>query len=333
MTSRPTPGTSFLLRASAANRILTVRPYIWRRIPRQSAEGRRIKIERLPTTLDCTELSKFVLEKDGPRLVILNTVQSAAVLADSIKRSGHDVLHLSTALAPQDRETIVHRIQERLRHRDLSDWTLVATSCVEAGVDFSFRTAIRESCSFAILIQTSGRVNRHGEHTDATVWDVTLQDPNFNQHPAFQDSRSVLWEMLKKNEIGPDTAAAVTAALRRELVLRDISKKAKDVKHAEDTQDFPAVANLYKVIDSDTQTVVVDPHLVKLLEAGKRLPWRDLLRGSVQIWRKRIIDLAIKCVDWDEDLYIWTGPYDPDFLGYMAGVLPLIHDRDSGLHA
>jgi len=41
------------------------------------------------------------------------------------------------------------------------DWTLIATSCVEAGVDFSFKTGVREVASLVSLLQTAGRVNRH----------------------------------------------------------------------------------------------------------------------------------------------------------------------------
>jgi len=70
--------------------------------------------------------------------VILNTVQSAAVLADSMRKKGHDVLHLSTALAPQDRERTERHVRARLKDPNCEDWTLVATSCVEAGVDSPF---------------------------------------------------------------------------------------------------------------------------------------------------------------------------------------------------
>ncbi len=296
-----------------------------------AAERQRIRIDREAPVLDCAGLSNFVQNQPGPRLVILNTVQSAAVLAQSMKRSGHDVAHLSTALAPQDRERILDRIKERLRSRDSADWTLVATSCVEAGVDFSFRTGIRESASLASLIQTGGRVNRHREWSDSRVWDVTLRDPNFNHHPAFKESRMVLREMLDKGEISPDISRTVTEALRRELVRRHVSERADDLRKKESAQDFPAVSELYSVIDSDTQTVIVDPQLVKELQDGRRLPWRDLLRGSVQIWRSKVIGLAINRLDWDEEIHVWTGPYDPEFLGYMAGVLPLIEGKHTGL--
>ena len=48
-------------------------------------------------------------------------------------------------------------------HRPENGWVLVATSCIEAGVDVSFEIALRERSSVSSLIQIGGRVNRHGE--------------------------------------------------------------------------------------------------------------------------------------------------------------------------
>ncbi len=296
-------------------------------------EEQRIQIQTHPQPLTCDELSGFVAGKAGPRLVILNTVQSAAVLADHMRAKKLDVMHLSTALAPGDREKVVERVRDRLKDKVCTDWALVATSCVECGVDFSFRTAIRESCSVASLIQTSGRVNRNGDWTAADVWDVRLTDPMFNEHPAFRDSRDVLKKMLGKNELVGSASVAVTEALRRELILRDVRSKADELRRLEGVEDWADVGRLYRVIDSDTETVVVDPELVERVKARERVTWQELVRGSVQIWRKKVLDLGIRPLDRDGDLFYWTGPYDPDFLGYMAGVLPLIQGKHTGLFA
>jgi CRISPR-associated endonuclease/helicase Cas3 len=302
-----------------------------------TVEEQRIQILPHPQPLTCKTLSDFVAGKTGPRLVILNTVQSAAVLADHLHRKKLDVVHLSTALAPDDRDKVVKRVTERLKDTVSTDWTLVATSCVECGVDFSFRTAIRESCSVASLIQTSGRVNRNGVWTAAEVWDVRLTDSMFNEHPGFRYSREVLKKMLGQNELGGSASVAVTEALRRELILKDVRSEADKLRGLEANEEWADVGRLYRVIDSDTETVVVDPELVKRITAGERVEWRELVRGSVQIWRKKVMDLGIRRLDREgaapcNDLFYWTGPYDREFLGYMAGVLPLIQGRDTGIY-
>ena len=250
-----------------------------------------------------------------------------------MRESCRDVLHVSTALAPGDRETIIRRISGRLKHREDANWTLVATSCVEAGVDFSFRTAVRESCSVASAIQTSGRVNRHGDWDAAVVWDVRLRDRRFNVHPGFEASRRVLEKMLREGGLKGDAAMVVSVAMRRELIEKDVQDDVENLLKAERCSDWPEVSKLYRVIDSDTQTVVVDQELVMRIQEGDRPKWIELVRGSVQIWRKRVAELAIRQLDEKGELYYWTGPYDPDFLGYMAGVVPLIEGKDSGLFA
>jgi CRISPR-associated endonuclease/helicase Cas3 len=298
-----------------------------------SVESRRIEVRTHPAPLDCERLCDFIVGKPGPRLAILNTVQSAAVLADALRTAGRDVLHLSTALAPVDRDRIVRKVQARLQDSNDADWTLVATSCVEAGIDFSFRTAIRESCSVASLVQTGGRVNRHRRWGCADVWDIRLQDPLFNEHPAFRFSRTVLAEMLREGGFGGSVSDAVTEALRRELVLRDVREKADALRKHEACQDFPAVAKSYQVIESDTRIVVVDAELAGMLERRERVRWRDLVRGSVQIWARKVEEWQIRPIPGHDELYYWTGPYDPEFLGYMKGVLPLVQGRDTGLFA
>jgi CRISPR-associated endonuclease/helicase Cas3 len=287
-------------------------------------EFQRVQVRSHPARLGCDGLVDFVAQKEGPRLVILNTVQSAAVLANAMREAGHEVDHLSTALAPQDRQRILNRVRERLKRE--TNWTLVATSCVEAGVDLSFRTGIRERCSVASLLQASGRVNRHGEYPTAEIWDVMLEDPRFNRHPAFEASSRVLAEILEEGLLAGDASQAMTEAMRRELVLTDVRER--ELRRKEAGQEWREVAELYRVIDSDTRTVVVDGTLAERLRNHEQVAWRELVRGSVQIWEKKLENLPVQQIGRRGELYEWTGAYDAEFLGYMAGVLPLIEGRD-----
>jgi CRISPR-associated endonuclease/helicase Cas3 len=262
----------------------------------------------------------------------MNTVQNAAVVADNLRVAKDDVVHLSTALAPMHRERIVDRIYERLEDRRDRDWTLVATSCVEAGLNFSFRTAVRESCSVASAIQTGGRTNREGDWSACDVWDVRVSDEVFNHHPGFDASRRVLAEMMEEGLLAQlPPAEAVTEALRRE-VLRYYPKEAAELKKRERRRDFAYVAERYRVIDAQTCMVVVDRDLIEKLKGRERVSSRELLLGSVQMWARKIEDLRVSEFGWLPGLYEWTGPYDEDFLGYMAGVLPLIYAGQSSAH-
>ena len=140
-------------------------------------------------------------------MIILNTVHSAASVAKKLSESYGDkrfgfVEHLSTALAPVHREAILDRIKQRLKNRDDNDWTLVATSCVEAGIDFSFHTAAREFCSLVSTIQTAGRINRSDEHGESDLWNFQIvPGDSLKEHPSFATSSRILKQFLMKERL------------------------------------------------------------------------------------------------------------------------------------
>ena len=125
-------------------------------------------------------------------------------------------------------------------------------------------------------------------------------------------------------------------AMRLEVTDNDESR-AKKLKTAEADMEYPTVAELCRVIDAPTCTVIVDPELVQKLKYHKKVTSRELHRGSVQMWAKKVSDLSLQPLvpggrpDEFSMLYEWTLAYDPDFLGYMAGVLPLLDSLRGGL--
>lgn len=292
-------------------------------------ENKRIQFEtRAGFIFDRARLISEVISRPGPRLVILNTVQSAAVLANEMSVLGYDVLHLSTALAPVDRDRIVKFIQDKLT-KD-KDWTLVATSCVEAGMDFSFMTAFRESCSLSSLIQTGGRVNRHGEITNAKVVDFRIQDELFNSNRSFTSSRKVLADLLKEGSVlEMNPGDAITIAMKEEIKLNEISSLKNQIVEAERIMDYPEVTKLCRVIDSDSKLVVVYKEIVKKIESGEFVSPQELVRHSVQIRAHNINKFALEPIKgMNNELYsLGSYQYDRDFLGYMKGILPQIYAK------
>ena len=288
--------------------------------------------ERAPP-MNRQELISSVLSKPGPRLVILNTVQSAAVIAHELKKAGHETLHLSTALAPVDREIIITRIHRKLEFESQSNWTLVATSCVEAGVDFSFKSAFRESSTLTSLIQTGGRANRHGKDEGCQIIDFRVRDPLLNKHPAFDVSRTVLDEMFEEgllNDLSP--AELASESVRRELNKIDVCDKAGKIRDVEKRQEYREVARLCRIIDADTRVVVVTPSVVKKINNREKVASVELLRNSVQLWSNKIAKLdLIPFAQYEEIYSLGSYTYDPEFLGYMEGLLPLVYQDEEAL--
>jgi CRISPR-associated endonuclease/helicase Cas3 len=313
-------------------------------------ERKRIKYYTIPEPLVLAALIERIQSVPGPRLVIMNTVQSAAVVAhelyqvesDKGKFDGYcNVLHLSTALCPADRDKVVDQIKMRLRNKYEKDWTLVATSCVEAGMDFSFTTAFRESCSVSSLIQIGGRANRHGEEFISEIWDfrISQDEKLLNKHPSFDIPRTVLAELFAEKKMDALTSTALaTEAMRREIMSNAFEKRADIIADRETKHNFPEVASLCRVIDADTRTVVVSKRLIAALQQGIKVEHKDLLRNSVQLWPKKVELLALEEISTCPGIYKMPEGYYGGFegnskpcLGYMKGVLPLVYMYKDGL--
>jgi CRISPR/Cas system-associated endonuclease/helicase Cas3 len=292
-------------------------------------EGGRIIYRFKDTPMVGKELVEWVASLPGPRIVILNTVQSAAAVANLYEKlfKRQTVEHLSTALTPTHREKSLNRIKKRLHDEKDCDWTLIATSCVEAGVDFSFKTGVREIASLVSLLQTAGRVNRHNSISAANVWSIVLkEDGNLKKHPGFRDSSKVLLEILNDGiAISPDLC---TAALKREIRLAGNFLSA--LKNHEERLRFPQVEKDFRVINSDTRTVVVGEELIEKLEGHHPVDWREIQKSSVPILAYQLDSLCIPEFSKYPGLYKWIYEYD-DFIGYMAGVQKMTNDPNNFL--
>ena len=292
-------------------------------------EEDRIKYAHQADHLDLDGLTDWLKTLPGPRLLIVNTVQSAAVIADAIRNTEgkSNVEHLSTALCPRDRKITLDRVKNRLVKREDENWTLVATSCVEAGVDLSFHTGMRERCSLNSLIQIGGRINRKGEYKNAKVWDFQLRhDGLLVSHRAFDTSARVLNELFSENQVNPGSA---TEAMRREIRQDGLRKVSEEILKSERNLRFPDVAEKFKVIDSNTITVIVNEKLKERLKNYDKVSPSDIQNGSVQIWTDKEIKYDMQPLEGFPELRIWNLLYD-DFLGYMAGVLPLLKQERTG---
>lgn len=291
----------------------------------QDTETDRIRLKLRSEPLTLAKLTRWLHDEvPGPRFCILNTLQSAAVVARALRMAGGDVLHLSTALAPAHREAIVDEIKRRLEEEPDRDWTLVATSCVEAGLDFSFRSGVREAASVSSLIQASGRVNRHGKWTAeaSIVWTITLVGPEFRPNRMLKASAEVLLELFRDGSISNRVSSPselCTRALTLEMQKADIGDLAKIIDF-EKGRRYDEVAEAYKVIDEDSVLAVVNPLSDQILE-GRRLSRHEMQKYSVAVPRYYLQRYALCPFEHYPGVYRWMLDYDSDFLGYMAGAL------------
>lgn len=290
-------------------------------------EKSRIRFRSNPTQQNVNDLVSWIAGFPGPRLVILNTIQSAAIIADKFeKRFGRShVEHISTALTPIDRDKALEKILSRLHTEADEDWTLVATSCVEAGVDISFRSGFRELGSLLSLLQAAGRVNREGLDRESEMWTFCIsEEEGLILNPGMEKSAAVLEQYLIEET--PITPELSTQSIQDEIALYGLSGKYKKLIDNEDLRNFPWVERNFKVIEADSRIVVVDPSIEKKIHCSE-LDWQELQMNSVQIAKYKLDSWQTPRLF--DDIYIWNLKYD-DFLGYMAGLIELINlEHDS----
>jgi CRISPR-associated endonuclease/helicase Cas3 len=291
------------------------------------AERKRVTFRKASElVLTVADLVRLVREHRAPHLIILNTVQNAAVVAAELRSQKLDVLHISTALSPHDRARIIKRVQRKLRRGD-TNWSLVGTSCLEAGLDFSFWTGFRERFGISSLLQTAGRINRNSEYDargGGVVFDVALAGPGTTQHPAAAISADIVRESFENDRINHDKTADLVSWAMREEIERAGGLGVDALCSAENARNYQDVKELGKVIVADTRLVVVDRRIKRRLREQQPIGFRDLLQGSVQIWGNKILDLGLEVAPGREDIFLWSDApkdYEPDFLGYMAGIL------------
>jgi CRISPR-associated endonuclease/helicase Cas3 len=290
-----------------------------------ASDSIRINYEKKEKPLNADDICDWIKELQGPRLIILNTVHSAASVAMKLFKSYDEkrfVEHLSTALAPVHREAILERIKQRLKNPNDADWTLVATSCVEAGIDFSFQTAAREYCSLVSTIQTAGRINRSGEYGKSNLWNFQIvPGDSLKEHPSFATSSKILKQLFNEYKVAPEFC---TEAMKREVRERNqITAENNPIVMAERNREFPSVNDQFKVIPANTVTAIIDREMCERIERHEKVDFIELQQKSVSIYSNNINKFALRPLRGFNDLYAWMLDYDSDFLGYMAGVLKM----------
>lgn len=304
--------------------------------PLLAAEATRVRYVSLPRIDGPAALVQAVMSAPGPRLLIMNTVQSAAVMAKRMRAAGHDVLHLSSALCPRDRAPVLEEVARRLQSDEgyPANWTLIATSLMEAGVDVSFRTSFRERYGTISLIQIGGRTNRNSEWLTGLVHDFTVAFvEGLTEHPEARGPADVLGRLFAKGAFDGliDPAALVTTAMQWQI-RRQRGMLVDHLGEAERDARYPDVMGLGRIIDADTRLVVVDRALRDLLADGARIAGHDILSGSVQIWSTKIESFGLEPIPGRDGIYWWPFAYDPAFLGYMAGALEFASFATGGLN-
>ncbi|MBN1588970.1 MAG: CRISPR-associated endonuclease Cas3'' [Pirellulales bacterium] len=232
-------------------------------------------------------------------LCIVNLKRHAMKLVELLNDEvgGTSLYHLSTNLCPAHRERVLADVRDRLDDRSAEPCRLIATQCVEAGVDLDFPTVYRAMGPLEAIAQAAGRCNRNGRQTQGNVH-VFQPDPGgdgeskSNLYPpggyaqAAEQTEGLL-KVAADGRIDIDDPAAFARYYGLLYQLGNFMKT--EIIEAIKDLDFEEVAKLYRLIDRRAVNLVV-PYDRELFDSLRAQAQEGGLSGE---WIRRARPLAV----------------------------------------
>jgi CRISPR-associated endonuclease/helicase Cas3 len=251
-------------------------------------------MEEKPTWLELADM----LQLHSQVLCIVNLKRHAHELWQALETTS-DAFHLSTNLCPLHRQSLLTEVKRRLTKG--LPCRLIATQCIEAGVDVDFPVVYRAFAPLDAIIQAAGRCNREGRlDVGQTLVFTPACDGSLYPDSAYEQASGVALSL--KNELGEAfdlfNPEVIQRYYRRLYTVADPGQLAKPLYDAIKTLNFPDVACHYRLIKNDAINVVVPYDLdrfeqLKLLagQQGLTSNWIKQARGSsISLYRPKSED-------------------------------------------
>ena len=214
------------------------------------------------------------LKKEHRALCIVNTRKRAQELYQLLKSEG--VYHLSTTMYPKHRKRVLENVKQILENKENKKCILIATSLVEAGVDFDFLSVYRQIAGVDSMIQAAGRCNRNGKKSaeESKVYIYDFEDSKVipSQQKKIDVTKSVVqdYEDISDLECITDYFKRLYKFHGRNLDKKDIMKEFYRGKY-----NFAKVAKEFRlieqVIEQETKTIFIckEPEAKEILDKIK----------------------------------------------------------------
>jgi CRISPR-associated endonuclease/helicase Cas3 len=253
-------------------------------------------------------------------LCVVNTRAHAKAIWQALE--DEDAIHLSTHLCGAHREREIEEIKARLEAGE--PCRVVSTQLIEAGVDLDFPVVYRSFAPLDSIVQAAGRCNRNMKlHPDKGLV-VVFKPEQLGLPKGVYEAATFKTERWLRN--GVDLNAPETFHRYFTELHNATDTDAQKVQILREQFDYPEVKKAFKVIDSDTEPVLVrqyNPKAVhKILEQPfNRQTMRQLQPYLVNIFSNQIqkLDRFIRPCAEHPDLLEWVGKYD-DHLGILEEV-------------
>ncbi len=247
------------------------------------------------------------LKKHSQVLCIVNIKRHARIVWEKI---GEGVFHLSTNLCPAHRRSVLGTISEKLPKKQ--PVRLIATQCIEAGVDVDFPVVYRAYAPLDAITQAAGRCNREGRQDGLGQVHVfqPLIEGNENEYPdsGYEQAAQVTKMLFKRygaEKMHLDNPDFIMCYYRE---LYDISRpetmeRTRRLKQYIEAGSFPDIAKEYRLVKQDAINILV-PYQLCIEEFEKLLDEGDKI-GLTAEWIRRARPLTISIYRPKPEDIIW----------------------------
>ena len=264
------------------------------------------------------ELLAQELMRHERMLCIVNLKRHATQLATTLAEHNVEGLtHLSTNMCPAHRTAVLDMVRRRLA--DQLPVRLVATQCVEAGVDIDFPVVYRALAPLEAIAQAAGRCNRHGQNVTGRVTVFKPQDDRGLYPPGYKEAVMATETFL--NAKAMDGPLDDTEILNSPKALRDYFRQLYDLSGRTATErederelldeiragNFAEVARLYRLIKQDSINVLVPYDADVFNDLKRQIAEAERLKPAlIRDWIRRATAHAVSLIRPDSNGPLWN---------------------------
>jgi CRISPR/Cas system-associated endonuclease/helicase Cas3 len=192
------------------------------------------------------------ISKENQVLCVVNTKRHVLQLVEALRKIGcDDLLVETTNLCPAHRRVVLDKLRQSTKIK-----RLIATQCIEAGVDIDLPCGFRAMGPFDSIVQIAGRIGREG--LSAGWMEVFEPETGGGPPGIYQQATDVTRALLHElGELDIYNSELYKVYFRRLYNLVKPHQRMNKLKQAIDTWDFVGVARHYKVIDNNYVNLLV----------------------------------------------------------------------------
>ena len=244
-------------------------------------------------------------------LCIVNKRKTAQIIASKIDKDY--VYHLSTTMFPKHRSEIIQVIKNRIKNN--LPVILIATSCVECGVDFDFPSVYRELAPLPSIIQAAGRCNRNGNLSSGNVVVFQIEKERVFD-PVMRTGIAITKNILDKNILDLESIENSETYFKELFDINENDLDKKNILSEIKCLNFENVNDKFKIIEQNTISIVIPtPESMKIIDlikdggiVGININ-RKLSPYTISIYDTDVSNFSVDS-NTVPNINIWTGNYN-----------------------